>query len=158
MRLWSVHPRHLDRQGLTACWREALLAQAVLRGTTKGYRNHPQLVRFRAAGPEPSAAVTAVATYLEGVRAEAVARGYRYDPARIAVPPDPGLRLPVTDGQLRYEWAHLLGKLAVRSPEVHRRWVGSTPEPHPVLDVVPGPVEPWEVLGPPGPAPPGDRA
>jgi len=26
MRLWSVHPRHLDRQGLTACWREALLA------------------------------------------------------------------------------------------------------------------------------------
>ena len=47
MRLWSVHPLHLDRQGLTACWREALLAQAVLAGRTRGYRAHPQLERFR---------------------------------------------------------------------------------------------------------------
>ncbi len=50
MRIWSVHPRYLDRQGLTAGWREGLLAQKVLTGTTKGYRNHPQLRRFRAAG------------------------------------------------------------------------------------------------------------
>lgn len=50
MRVWSVHPRYLDRQGLTAGWREGLLAQKVLTGTTKGYRNHPQLRRFRAAG------------------------------------------------------------------------------------------------------------
>jgi hypothetical protein len=50
MRIWSLHPRYLDRQGLTAGWREGLLAQKVLTGTTKGYRNHPQLRRFRAAG------------------------------------------------------------------------------------------------------------
>ncbi len=50
MRIWSVHPQYLDRQGLTAGWREGLLAQKVLTGTTKGYRNHPQLRRFRAAG------------------------------------------------------------------------------------------------------------
>jgi hypothetical protein len=50
VRIWSVHPRYLDRQGLTAGWREGLLAQKVLTGTTKGYRNHPQLRRFRAAG------------------------------------------------------------------------------------------------------------
>ncbi|WP_298458968.1 pyrimidine dimer DNA glycosylase/endonuclease V [uncultured Cellulomonas sp.] len=50
MRIWSVHPGYLDRQGLTACWREGLLVQKVLTGTTKGYRNHPQLRRFRAAG------------------------------------------------------------------------------------------------------------
>ncbi|MGP9584395.1 pyrimidine dimer DNA glycosylase/endonuclease V, partial [Micrococcaceae sp. AOP34-BR2-30] len=30
MRLWSLHPEVLDRQGLIAGWREALLAQAVL--------------------------------------------------------------------------------------------------------------------------------
>ena len=47
MRLWSLHPRYLDPKGLVALWREALLAQAVLRGATKGYRNHPQLRRFR---------------------------------------------------------------------------------------------------------------
>ena len=29
MRLWSLHPRYLDRQGLTALWREGLLARAV---------------------------------------------------------------------------------------------------------------------------------
>jgi hypothetical protein len=44
--LWSVHPRYLDTAGLTACWREALLAQKVLTGVTRGYRRHPQLERF----------------------------------------------------------------------------------------------------------------
>ncbi|MFC2473489.1 MAG: pyrimidine dimer DNA glycosylase/endonuclease V, partial [Actinomyces sp.] len=48
MRMWSLHPSHLDRAGLVACWRESLLAQAVLAGRTRGYRNHPQLERFRA--------------------------------------------------------------------------------------------------------------
>jgi len=32
MRMWSVHPSHLDRAGLVACWRESLLAQAVPAG------------------------------------------------------------------------------------------------------------------------------
>ena len=48
MRLWSLHPEHLDPKGLVALWREALLAQAVLAGETCGYTNHPQLDRFRA--------------------------------------------------------------------------------------------------------------
>jgi hypothetical protein len=48
MRLWTVHPRYLDARGLVAAWREALLAQAVLAGATRGYRHHPQLDRFRA--------------------------------------------------------------------------------------------------------------
>ena len=46
MRLWSLHPRHLDRQGLLALWREGLLARKVLTGGTCGYREHPQLARF----------------------------------------------------------------------------------------------------------------
>lgn len=47
MRLWSLHPQYLDTAGLTACWREALLAQAALAGRTRGYTRHPQLNRFR---------------------------------------------------------------------------------------------------------------
>ncbi len=47
MRLWTLHPKHLDPQGLVALWREALLAQAVLRGRTVGYRHHPQLAPHR---------------------------------------------------------------------------------------------------------------
>jgi hypothetical protein len=42
MRLWSLHPRYLDRQGLAARWREGLLARLVLRGQTRGYARHSQ--------------------------------------------------------------------------------------------------------------------
>lgn len=53
MRLWTLHPEYLDRQGLVALWREAPLAKAVLEGKTRGYRRHPQLERFdrRKIGP-----------------------------------------------------------------------------------------------------------
>ena len=47
MRIWSLHPRYLDAKGLVAVWRETLLAKHVLEGKTKGYKNHPQLNRFR---------------------------------------------------------------------------------------------------------------
>jgi hypothetical protein len=67
VRLWSVHPRYLDRQGLTALWREGLLAQKVLAGGTRGYRHHPQLHRFRAA-VDPLALIGA---YLHEVAEEA---------------------------------------------------------------------------------------
>ena len=36
MRLWSVHPQHLDVRGLVALWREGLLARKVLLGETNG--------------------------------------------------------------------------------------------------------------------------
>jgi hypothetical protein len=36
MRLWTLHPKYLDARGLVALWREALLAQKVLRGATRG--------------------------------------------------------------------------------------------------------------------------
>lgn len=144
MRLWSLHPGHLDRQGLTGCWRESLLAQAVLAGRTRGYRSHPQLERFRAQA-DP---LTAVGAYLDALAAEATARGYRFDRTRIltapagGAPPEPIL---VTDGQLALEWRHLLSKLERRSPERwQREQLLDGPDPHPLFTVVPGDVEPWE--------------
>lgn len=139
MRLWSLHPKHLDRQGLVALWREALLAQAVLRGETRGYRKHPQLARFRAAA-DPLAAI---AHYLQAVHAEASARGYAFDARKIG-PAEQPVRLTVTAGQLDYEWGHLMAKLRERSPETYRTRATQTPEPHPLFDVSPGAVEPWE--------------
>lgn len=65
MRIWSLHPCLLDRRALVACWRETLLAQKVLRGLTRGYTNHPQLIRFRA-HPQP---LEAVAAYLSRLAA-----------------------------------------------------------------------------------------
>lgn len=140
MRLWSLHPRYLDPQGLVALWREALLARAVLAGNTRGYRSHPQLERFRSL-PRPRSAIS---VYLQGIHAEAAARGYSFDRskagrARIREP------VPVTDGQLQYEWRHLLRKLAARNPSLFEQWRAiSAPECHPLFQVQPGPIEPWE--------------
>jgi hypothetical protein len=140
MRLWTLHPRHLDAAGLTALWREALLAQAVLRGRTRGYRHHPQLARFRAA-PSPRAAINA---YLAGVHAEATARGYRFDRSKLGRT-RATLPLVATRGQLDYEWQWLLDKLRRRSPEAWRRARASAgPDAHPLFALVDGPVSDWE--------------
>lgn len=140
MRLWSLHPRYLDARGLVALWREALLAQAVLRGETRGYRHHPQLDRFRAS----VAPLDAVAAYLGAVHLEATRRGYVFDPAKLR-PAAVDIVIPVTTGQLDYEWQHLLAKLAVRDPVAHERIrkLGA-PECHPLFRACEGEVEAWE--------------
>lgn len=140
MRIWSLHPRHLDRQGLVACWRETLLAQAVLAGRTAGYRHHPQLERFR----EVADPLEAIAAYLHAVAAEADRRGYRFDRARIDRPDARPPRIPVTDGQLAHERRHLLRKLEARSPDDWRRLSDAPAEAHPSFTVAPGPVASWE--------------
>src|SRR4029079_3775452 len=93
MRLWSVHPKYLDARGLVALWREALLAQAVLRGRTKGYRHHPQLHRFWA-NTAPRSAINA---YLACVLQEATARGYSFDRSKVG-PVRKQAEIPVTAG------------------------------------------------------------
>lgn len=143
MRIWSLHPRYLDSRGLVACWRETLLAQKVLQGATAGYRNHPQLIRFRAC-PDPLATVGA---YLTGVADEAAARGYNFNRALIlSQPTSPPPLLDVTSGQMDHERAHLAAKLAVRDPErLAALGLVRSLEPHPLFRVVDGPVEPWEI-------------
>jgi hypothetical protein len=140
MRLWTLHPRYLDPQGLVALWREALLARAVLRDETRGYRHHPQLQRFQS-HPSPRLAINA---YLAAVHAEATARGYAFDRSKIgpvrAVEP-----IVATSGQIDYEWEHLLRKLATRSPALFERWRDlNAPECHPLFHAHPGPVATWE--------------
>lgn len=140
MRIWSLHPQQLDRAGLVAGWREALLAQAVLAGRTQGYRHHPQLQRFQ----QMSEPLEAIGMYLQGIHDESVRRGYRFDASRILVPGHLALTMPVTRGQLDFEWAHLGHKLAARSPEDAVRWRADAPVSHPLFTVVPGERESWE--------------
>jgi hypothetical protein len=137
MRLWSIHPQYLDAKGLVALWREGLLAQAVLAGQTRGYRNHPQLERFRDhAG--------AIAVYLHHVVDEAESRGYNFDRSKLPTMTNVPL-IAVSDGQLRFEWQHLLAKLRDRDPARLRRIATITdPLPHPFFVVVPGSVAAWE--------------
>jgi hypothetical protein len=142
MRLWSIHPQYLDAKGLVALWREGLLAQAVLAGQTKGYRNHPQLARFLQSSAPPSY----IAAYLKEVHAESLRRSYHFDERKIgtfpALPP-----LSVTQGQLDYEWTHLTTKLRVRDPEWLKPFEAiRQPVPHPLFQVIPGGIAPWEVV------------
>jgi hypothetical protein len=141
MRLWTLHPRYLDAQGLTALWREGLLARAVLHGQTRGYRHHPQLLRFQAQA-EPRVAIDC---FLRAVHAESVERGYRFDATKLVAQASASSRIDATRGQLAHEWRHLMAKLQQRSPAAHARWRAlTTPEPHPMFDIVEGPIEPWE--------------
>ena len=140
MRIWTLHPKYLDPPGLTALWREALLARKVLLNRTRGYRHHPQLDRFRA-HPRPVAAIN---SYLAGVHREATARGYRFDAAkigraRVSVP------IPEARGQVAFEWRHLKLKLGKRDRARLRSFDGvRSPDVHPLFRVVPGPVRDWE--------------
>jgi hypothetical protein len=140
MRLWTLHPKYLDAQGLVALWREGLLAQAVLRGQTRGYRHHPQLDRFRT-HDSPRRAIGA---YLGGVLTEAGARGYAFDRQKVSVP-RVAIAIDATDGQLSYEWSHLMHKLKSRNPALYRQWKREPkPSPHPLFRIVQGGIEPWE--------------
>ena len=140
MRLWSLHPALLDRAGLVALWREALLAQAVLAGRTKGYRYHPQLQRFERSR-NPTGAISA---YLWAVYEEAVRRGYRFDSSKIASERAP-IRIAVTRGQVRFETEHLMKKLRRRAPE-RLRLIRAGPriKVHPMFRVRRGEMEDWE--------------
>ena len=142
MRLWTIHPKYLDAQGLVALWREALLAREVLRGRTVGYRRHPQLERFRQCASPRSA----INRYLMLVYAEAKSRGYRFDRSklgRVACEQ----RIIATTGQLQYEWRWLLGKLRRRSQSVYRGHLATAiPAAHPLFRVVEGPIAEWERL------------
>lgn len=141
MRLWSIHPKYLDVKGLTACWREGLLARKVLLGQTKGYRNHPQLIRFRAT-QNP---VAAVDSFLSVVLEQARQRGYNFDATKINQYPRSEI-IEVTRGQLEYEFEHLKKKLSIRDPAAYKRVEQVVEiEANPIFVVVDGGVEQWEI-------------
>jgi hypothetical protein len=140
MRLWSLHPSYLDAKGLVAAWREALLAQKVLAGRTKGYRNHPQLIRFRST-TDP---IASIGYFLKGIHEEACKRGYRFDLSRILKKGRTG-KIKVTRGQVKFEFNHLLRKLEKRDKARYREYFNvKMIALNRLFRAVPGGIEPWE--------------
>jgi len=141
MRLWSLHPQYLDTQGLLAVWREGLLAQKVLAGKTKGYRGHPQLDRFKTQNSPQKA----IGQYLLGIWNEANRRGYSFKRTKVKHAFQKAPAIPVTSGQLRYEWKHLKKKLRRRDPARLKTMRNDpTIKTHPSFRIVAGKVEDWE--------------
>lgn len=142
MRIWSVHPKYLDAKGLVALWRETLLAKHVLEGKTKGYKNHPQLTRFK----NSERPVDAINNYLSIVYKEATSRQYNFDDKKINRDFSP-VSLSVTKGQLNYEATHLLNKLKRRNPKKYQDLKRlKSFEPHPLFNLIEGDIEDWEII------------
>lgn len=144
MRLWSLDPALLDQKGLVACWREALLAQKVLRGLTTGYRHHPQLDRFWA---HPDR-VNAIGAYLTALADVADERGYNFDRSRIVETNAQPELIEVTDGQLKLEYRILCAKVRNRDLDWYQAMLSqdepNVPSQHRLFKVIPGEVADWE--------------
>jgi len=142
MRIWSLHPKYLDSKGLVALWREALLAKNVLEGNTKGYKNHPQLNRFKAMNNP----IEAINQYLSEIYIEASNRNYNFDRQKINWN-FKKTKMNVTIGQLTYEASHLLNKLHTRDIKKYEELkTNLTFETHPLFKLVDGAVENWEII------------
>src|SRR6185369_16828441 len=142
MRIWSLHPKYLDTKGLVALWRETLLAKHVLEGKTKGYRNHPQLDRFKLVD-KPQEAIN---QYLASIFEESSRRSYNFDRGKINWDFS-RITIPVTTGQMVYETSHLLRKLKARDvlkfKELNKE---KRLAPHPMFKVIKGKIEKWEII------------
>jgi hypothetical protein len=142
MRLWSIHPKYLDAKGLVALWRESLLAKHVLEGKTKGYKNHPQLNRFKSSGKP----LDCINGYLAVIHQEALNRQYHFDKQKVDWQ-FLATTLPVTKSQLQYEANHFLNKIRTRDPKKFEELkTHLTFAPHPLFHIVDGDVEPWEII------------
>ncbi len=140
MRLWSIHPKHLDVKGLVALWREALLAKKVLEGKTKSYLHHPQLNRFK----KHKKPVHAINSYLICIYDEAKRRGYCFDESRIGKNFSKE-KIRISSGQLAYELKHIRNKTKIRDLKKFKELSKiKSPDIHPFFLKVPGKVEDWE--------------
>ena len=142
MRIWSVHPQYLDAKGIVALWRETLLAKNVLEGNTKGYKNHPQLTRFKAI-EKP---LEAINQYLTEIWDEATRRGYNFDRNKIDFD-FKKIKIEVTTGQMQYEFNHLLKKLEQRDPERFNQFENlKMVDCAEIFEVKEGEIEKWEII------------
>jgi len=140
MRIWSIHPKYLDSKGLVALWRESLLAKKVLEGKTVGYRNHPQLDRFKSSKNQ----LYAINQYLNNVYDESVLRNFTFDRAKFRKPIIP-IFLSVSEGQIIFEFEHLLCKLKEREFHLYEILKETTNIiPHPMFQIIKGDIENWE--------------
>lgn len=146
MRLWTIHPKHLDAKGLVSVWREGLLAQKVLLGKTEAYKNHPQLDRFKNSNDR----LGDIGYYLLIIFEEAERRGYSFDRGKIFFTRPSATRwaarrIKTSNSQLLYEWELFLDKVEKRNQEWFQKICNiSVPDAHPLFYIYNGDVEKWE--------------
>jgi hypothetical protein len=114
-----------------------LLARKVLQRQTIGYKNHPQLDRFKAY-LQPVAVINC---YLYYVYEEAVRRGYNFDAGKLGAKQRCS-KIPVTDRQLRYELNYLKTKLKLSDVKRYQEILAvKKPKARPLFKIVEGGIE-----------------
>jgi hypothetical protein len=161
MRIWSLHPRFLDRQGLLGLWRETIQAKNALLDPqhSSNVYHERQLRRFRSHETKKSA-IICIAKYLHCVADEMILRDYRPSLNLIPYYTEEGLYddytpnyiIPVTSGQIEFEIQHLKAKLIERkAPELLLLRLTTIrqlfyTQLNPIFKEVGGDIEPWEKL------------
>jgi len=142
MRLWSIHPKYLDAKGVVALWREGLLAKNVLEGNTKGYKNHPQLIRFK----NLNNPVININNYLNYILQESKIRGYNFNKNKLN-DISKVEKIKVTNLQIKYEFDHLLKKLKIRDENLYNKFKNIKKiELHPMFKKIKGEIAEWEIV------------
>jgi hypothetical protein len=145
LRLWSLDPKYLDSKALNGVWRESLLAQSVILGKTKGWKNHPQLIRFK----HTQNPIETIGYYLKKIYEESCKRGYKYNKNKITKSLENIEKIKITSGQIKYEYKILKERIKKRSPKKYQEILkqeinGEFPKPHPLFTIIEGDVEQWE--------------
>lgn len=143
MRLWSIHPKYLDKIGLLACWREWLLALNVLAWNTKGYKNHPQLNRFKnTVNP-----INYINVYLTEIYKEAINRNYNFDSTKINTNIEITEKIEIKLWQIEYEFSWLMYKLKIRNKEKYNQFKNTKNiEVNPIFEIISWWIESWEII------------
>ncbi len=150
MRLWSLHPKYLDQQGLCGLWREAIMARNALEAyanqTEHSHKNHPQLDRFKSANPAE------VNFYLYIIYQDSQERGYNFDSSLLDLDLASETKetcknsISVTSGQVDFEILHLSNKLEERNSteKCNQLDCNGIPDLHPLFYMVNGDKVNWE--------------
>lgn len=106
------------------------------------YKNHPQLIRFKAV-EKP---LEAINQYLTEIWDEATRRGYNFDRNKIDFD-FKKIKIEVTTGQMQYEFNHLLKKLEQRDPERFNQFENlKMIDCAEIFEVKEGEIEKWEII------------
>lgn len=141
MRLWSIHPKYLDKHGLISLWREALLVQKILNQEIDAYNGNAQVERFK----NYNDPIKAIGSYLSYIAAEGSKRGYKLSHEKILYPSFEQDLTSVNDGQLIFEMQHLRNKLKIRDKVKYSEIKKvSTIETNPLFDLTAGGIMDWE--------------
>jgi hypothetical protein len=112
---------------------------------TKGYKNHPQLDRFK----EAKYPIGCINKYLSIIFEESLKRNYSFDKNKLRNNNTKNQKINVTEGQLKYEFELLKSKLQVRDIKklneiLHTKKI----ESNPIFNIISGDAASWERIKP----------